>query len=95
MLFIISPAKALDFSEVEQDQPTIPVFADRADRLARKLKKKSAESLKKLFHVSANLAQLNYDRFQNWDVEKLEIVGKKGSMVFIAARFWLNPGIRI
>ena len=82
MLFVISPAKALDFTQVEQEQSTIPVFADRADLLAHKLKKKSVGSLKKLFHVSADLAQLNYDRFQNWDSEKLEIVGKKALYAF-------------
>lgn len=82
MLFIISPAKALDFSQRVQDQSTFPVFADRADRLAQKLKKKSARSLKKLFHVSEDLAQLNYARFQNWDSGKLEKVGKKAIHAF-------------
>lgn len=82
MIFIISPAKALDFSEVKQDHFTIPVFAERADRLATKLKKKSPESLKKLFHVSEDLAQLNYDRYQNWNSEKLEAVGKKALNAF-------------
>ena len=82
MLFIISPAKALDFSIEQRDQSTIPAFTDQADRLAQKLKKKSPGAIKKLFNVSEDLAQLNYDRFQNWDTGKLEKVGKKALRAF-------------
>ena len=82
MLFIISPAKALDFIKVEKDHSTTPLFFDKADRLAQKLKKKSPRSLKKLFHVSEDLAQLNYNRFQNWDSNKLGKVGKKALYAF-------------
>ncbi|MCG8310447.1 MAG: peroxide stress protein YaaA [Cytophagales bacterium] len=82
MLFIISPAKALDFFRIEQGQPTFPIFAERADRLAQKLKKKSPGSLKKLFHVSEELAQLNYDRYQNWDTRKITDLGKKALFAF-------------
>ena len=72
MLFIISPAKALEFSKTYQHHSTIPDFIDRADKLAQKLKKKSPGSLKKLFHVSEDLAQLNHDRYQNWDRNQME-----------------------
>ena len=82
MLFIISPAKALNFSSLDRDQSTIPVFTERADRLAQKLKKKSAGSLKKLFHVSEDIAQLNYDRYQNWDASKTEMKGRKALNAF-------------
>lgn len=82
MLFVISPAKALDFSTAKIDQSTTPAFIDRADRLAQKLKKKSPGSLKRLFHVSEDLAQLNYDRFQNWNSSKLPVVGKKALHAF-------------
>lgn len=82
MLFIISPAKALDFSKTERDRSTTPAFVDRADKLAQKLKKKSPGSLKKLFHVSEDLAQLNYDRFQNWDLLQVDEAGKKALHAF-------------
>lgn len=82
MLFIISPAKALNFSQQVKNNASFPVFADRADKLAQKLKKKSPGSLKKLFHVSEDLAQLNYDRFQNWNSEKLDILGKNALHAF-------------
>lgn len=82
MLFIISPAKALDFSATHQHQNTTPAFIDRADKLAHKLKKKSPGSLKKLFHVSEDLAQLNYDRYQNWDLNQTESLGKNALQAF-------------
>lgn len=82
MLFIISPAKALDFSQIEREQPSTPVFLEKADKLAQKLKKKSPGSLKKLFHVSEDLAQLNYDRYQNWNSSSLNEAGKKALFAF-------------
>ena len=82
MLYIISPAKALNFVSIAKQDPSTPVFLERADRLAQKLKKKSPRSLKKLFHVSQDLAELNYDRFQNWDAAKSEEFGKKALNAF-------------
>lgn len=82
MLFIISPAKALDFAKIEKDEHSTPVFLDRADRLAQKLKKKSPRVLKRLFHVSEDIAQLNYDRYQNWNQETIDLVGKKALYAF-------------
>lgn len=82
MLFIISPAKALDFSAKMQSQHTSPVFLERADKLAQKLQKKSPGSLKKLFHVSEDLAQLNYERYQNWNTDNLERLGKNALHAF-------------
>lgn len=82
MIFIISPAKALNFTSVIKDESSTPVFLDRADRLAQKLKKKSPRSLKKLFHVSEDLAVLNYDRFQNWNSAKTDEQGKKALHAF-------------
>ena len=82
MLFIISPAKALNFSSEQRHESTIPVFGERADRLAQKLKRKSPGALKKLFNVSEDLAQLNHDRFQNWNSSKIEQIGKKALHAF-------------
>lgn len=82
MLFIISPAKALDFAKIERDHTNQPLFLDKADKLAKKLKKKSPGILKKLFRVSEDLAQLNYDRYQNWNRESIDAVGKKALYAF-------------
>ena len=82
MLFIISPAKSLDFSRFEKNQNSTPVFLYKADVLARKLKKKSAGNLKKLFHVSEDIAQLNYDRYQNWNPKTIDEIGKMAIHAF-------------
>ncbi|NJN25150.1 MAG: peroxide stress protein YaaA [Cyclobacteriaceae bacterium] len=82
MLLIISPAKSLDFSSISNDQSTIPVFFDKADALAHKLQKKSAASLQKLFHVSEDIARLNYDRYQNWNAKTISEIGKKAINAF-------------
>jgi hypothetical protein len=82
MLIVISPAKALDFSKIKHAQTTQPVFQEKAEGLVQKLKKKSPGSLKKLFNVSPDLAQLNYDRFQNWNHNSIDDRGKPAIYAF-------------
>lgn len=66
-MILLSPAKTLDFdtkvtSEVKSDL----IFAEKAEYLAAKLQKVSADKLKSMMKISDNLAQLNYERFQTW-----------------------------
>ena len=65
MKIILSPAKSLnqeaEYGDIELTK--IP-FADDTLRLAKKLKKLSALQIAKLMHVSKDISQLNYDRFQ-------------------------------
>lgn len=68
MLIIIAPAKTLDFKTPPVTQEyTIPEFLDDSEKLAGKLRKLSPKALAKLMDISANLADLNYERFQLWD----------------------------
>ncbi|MCW8928993.1 MAG: peroxide stress protein YaaA [Gammaproteobacteria bacterium] len=67
MLIVISPAKKLDFDSLPQtDDFTIPVSLDDSSELIDTLREYSAKQLEKLMHLSTNLAQLNYDRYQDW-----------------------------
>ncbi|NNF74963.1 MAG: peroxide stress protein YaaA [Flavobacteriaceae bacterium] len=69
MKLVISPAKSLDFeSELPTDRYTEACFLTEAERLNRMLRKKSVRSLKKLQDISDDLAQLNYERNQDWAV---------------------------
>lgn len=69
MKIILSPAKSMDFeSELPTGRHSDPAFLPQAERLNRLLRKKSARSLGKLMNISANLAQLNYDRNQTWSI---------------------------
>lgn len=69
MKIVISPAKSLDFeSKVSNNSYTQPIFLKQAERLNRILKKKSPASLSKLMSISTALAELNYERNQNWNL---------------------------
>ena len=65
MLITISPAKKLDVTPVSLP-PTTPVFLEDTAVLADTARALNVADLRKLMHLSADLAQLNYDRFQSW-----------------------------
>jgi cytoplasmic iron level regulating protein YaaA (DUF328/UPF0246 family) len=67
MKIVISPAKSLDFeTKAPTEQFSQPIFTKEAERLNKVLRKKSARSLSKLMSISDQLAQLNYERNQQW-----------------------------
>ena len=65
MLTVISPAKKLDMSTADII-PTLPEFQTQANELASVARKLSANDLRKLMHISENLATLNRDRFRDF-----------------------------
>lgn len=68
MIVLLSPAKSMVFNfEMPKIEPSIPVFTDEADYLAKKLQKMSSEEIGTMMKVSKNLAVLNYERYQNWE----------------------------
>lgn len=68
MKIILSPAKSLDFENAKTyGDASIPDFIDQSNYLIGKLKKLSPKKIKNLMNVSDDIAQLNYDRFQNWE----------------------------
>jgi cytoplasmic iron level regulating protein YaaA (DUF328/UPF0246 family) len=67
MKIVISPAKSLDLeSSIPTEKYTEACFLKEAERLSKILKKKSPKSLSKLMHISDALADLNYQRNQEW-----------------------------
>jgi len=69
MKIVISPAKSLDFeSEYPKLKQTQPVFLDEAAKLNSLLAKKKPKSLSALMGISDNLAQLNWERNQKFEV---------------------------
>ncbi|MET7030760.1 peroxide stress protein YaaA [Sediminicola luteus] len=69
MKIVISPAKSLDFeSELPTDKFTQPVFLKEAETLNAVLAKKKPKALSKLMDISGNLAELNWERNQNFKV---------------------------
>ncbi len=67
MLFVISPAKNLDYeSPLATEQHSQPAFLDHACELVDQLKTLEPHQLSNLMSISDKLGQLNADRYQQW-----------------------------
>lgn len=68
MLFLLSPAKALDYeTPVPPEVPhTQPLFAKQSAQLIDVLKTKSPQQIAELMSLSENLSALNATRYQAW-----------------------------
>lgn len=70
MLALISPAKTLDYSSaLPTDQYTQPRLLDQSAQLIEVAQQLSASDIAALMSVSEKIAQLNYDRFHDWQAE--------------------------
>ena len=69
MKILLSPAKSLNEDcENKRKDYTQPFLINRTKILASNLKAKSVDDLKKLMKLSLPLAQLNFDRYQSWNL---------------------------
>lgn len=88
MKVILSPAKSINedvqFSIEDCSQHR---FQDESARLASKLTKLSASQIKKLMGVSKDLAELNYNRFQNWSLPFTEDNSRPAAYMFTGAAY--------
>jgi uncharacterized protein len=67
MLFLLSPAKALDYDPPAADVPhTQPLFTKQSAELIDILKEKSPQDIAGLMHLSDALSALNVARYQAW-----------------------------
>ncbi len=68
MLFLLSPAKALDYeTPLPPDvQPTAPLFAKQSALLIAVLREKSPQDIAQLMHLSDALSALNVARYAAW-----------------------------
>jgi len=71
MLFLLSPAKSLDYeTPVPASLPaTQPVFEGAkgpSDELIALMRKKSPQQIAELMHLSDNLSALNFARYAAW-----------------------------
>lgn len=70
MLYLISPAKSLDFDTPVGDVPhTLPQFVAQSSALIHVLKKKSPQQIASLMNLSDALSALNVARYQAWTPE--------------------------
>jgi cytoplasmic iron level regulating protein YaaA (DUF328/UPF0246 family) len=69
MKIVVSPAKSLDFeSKLPTEKYTQPDFLAQAEKLNKILSKKKPKALSKLMSISDNLAQLNWERNQQFSI---------------------------
>src|SRR5690606_3006604 len=69
MKIVLSPAKSLDFeSKLPTNKNSEPAFLNESERINKLLKKKSHKVLSKLMDISSSLAELNWERNQQWSL---------------------------
>ncbi len=66
MLFVLSPAKTLDFETPCNKEASYPKFQREALELIGVLKEKSPEEIQQLMDLSENLAELNANRYRKF-----------------------------
>jgi uncharacterized protein len=83
MLFLLSPAKTLDYDSPPRPLPhTDPAFTDRAERLVKVLRRKSARQVAGLMDLSDKLAALNVARYAAWTPEHDERNARQAVLAF-------------
>lgn len=83
MLIVISPAKKLDYETPPTTKKhTLPGFLDQSQILIDTLRRHSAMDLAELMHLSMNLAELNFDRYEAWTREITPDNAKQAILAF-------------
>ncbi|MFW9611675.1 MAG: peroxide stress protein YaaA [Fluviibacter sp.] len=83
MLFLLSPAKSLDFEPVSKDVPhTQPRFLAQAEPLIKILRQQSPAQIAELMSLSDKLAVLNVTRYADWSPEHTAPEAKQAILAF-------------
>ena len=89
MITLLSPAKKLNLSSPKLGLSTTqPIFNLETIELTKVVKKQSVEDLKKLMHLSDNLAQLNADRFKAFNLDGFSNSSKPAGLTFDGNVYW-------
>jgi len=89
MLTLLSPAKKLNMIPVETGVPiTKPRLRKDTRELAAVAKSQSAENLKRLMHISDNLADMNFERFQAFNLDNRSNSAKAAGLAFDGDVYW-------
>ena len=73
MKIIISPAKKLNSDKISVKNYSEVKFKSEAKSLVNKLKSLNIDDISKLMGISKILAELNFQRFQNWDLKSQNV----------------------
>ena len=83
MLILLSPAKTLDFtSPSETDICSEPEFLEFSKDLVKGLAKLTSVEVGELMHISPKLADLNRQRFSDWQIKHTTKNSKQAILAF-------------
>jgi cytoplasmic iron level regulating protein YaaA (DUF328/UPF0246 family) len=83
MLITISPAKSLDFETPSKiSDYTIPELLKESEKLIGRLKTMSPKQLSALMGISADLGELNFKRYQEWQTPFTNENAKQSILAF-------------
>ena len=89
MITLLSPAKKLNFDPAATSlDVTAPVLKKDMVELAKVAKTQSASDLKKLMHISDNLAELNAERFKAFNLDGKSNSAKPAGLTFDGDVYW-------
>ena len=89
MLTLLSPAKKLNMDPVDTGlEITQPRLAKDTKELARVAKTQTADDLKRLMHISDNLAALNVERFKAFNLDNKSNSAKPAGLAFDGDVYW-------
>ncbi len=89
MLTLLSPAKKMNMDPAQTAlSATRPRFEPETKILAELAKTKTADDLKKLMHISDNLAELNVERFQAFNLDGQSNSAKSAGLAFDGDVYW-------
>ena len=89
MLTLLSPAKKMNMAPTETGVPiTQPRLRDDTHELAIVAKKQTVEDLKHLMHISDNLATMNFERFQAFNLDNRSNTAKPAGLAFDGDVYW-------
>lgn len=89
MLTLLSPAKKLNMTPAETGVPiTQPRLRKDTHELATVAKTQTADDLKRLMHISDNLATMNFERFQAFNLNNKSNSAKPAGLAFDGDVYW-------
>ncbi|MXO89688.1 peroxide stress protein YaaA [Pontixanthobacter aquaemixtae] len=89
MITLLSPAKKLNFDAAETDlEFTRPRLTKDTREIAEVAKQQSAGDLKRLMHISDNLAELNAERFKAFNLSGRSNSAKPAGLTFDGDVYW-------
>ena len=83
MLIVISPAKTLDYdTPPTTDANSIPDYLDHSQALINRARQYSALDIAEVMAVSMKIAELNFDRFEQWHTPFSPKNAKQSALAF-------------